>query len=198
MRWCLTLPRGDGRGLETIQGLPLSGEAVRRFLEDIGAAAPEQHERLVTALVRKAFPLSWKRLWWRDVARRVGQSPLRHVYLAALLARPAAKAEGPTDEWDRLRAMQQDPVRDGGKALSFATVCRVVEVRMGGAWWHCPARWPTVDGFAPYDAVWEAWGAIQQDRAFERLSLVRAIGITKAGDKAQGMVDADVREAMGG
>ena len=81
-------------------------------------------------------------------------------------------------------------------AVSFDTVCRHVEVTLGASWYFNPARWGTWDGFAPYAAVWDAWRTLAMSRAMLRLSLVRAISPTKAGERAGAILEADVKEAL--
>jgi hypothetical protein len=195
MEWTLTL------GGTVYRGRPLSAEAVRRAqraLEQAGtdvAAGTAVLERLM----RLAFPLQWRFLWIGDPVRRWARHPGRQHLLKAFLTIPAVKTEPvrEPDEWDRLEAAQR--VEDvGGPAVTLDTVCRLTEAAMGAGWYWNPARWDTWDGYAPYDVVWRAWTTMQQARAFERLNQVRAIGITQAGEKAQAIYDADVREALGG
>lgn len=69
---------------------------------------------------------------------------------------------------------------------------------MGAGWYYCPARWKTVDGFAPYDVVWDAWRTMTMDRAMQRLDQMRAIAVTKSGEKAAAMIEHDAKEATGG
>lgn len=184
-------------------GYPWSGEAVRQFVaelrEDEGAA--------VMRLLRRRWPLElrnlWRgRIWRRDPARRFLQDEAWPGRLQEMLAVPEPVSDEPPkepDEWDRLLAMQQDTQADEpAKPVSLGTVCRVVEATMGAGWYYNPDRWPTWDGYAPYKAVWEAWRTIQQVRALDRLDMIRAVGVTKSGDRAASLYDATVREALGG
>lgn len=195
MKWTLTVSG------ETWQGRPLSAEAVRRFLRMLADGRPE--DAAIGWLLRRSFPLSWRsvlaHLWRGDPVRKVVADPLRVMRVQAFLALPK-EVEEPVveDEWDRLRRLQQDPVKEPGPRVTLDRVCRITEAVFGSDWYWNPRRWPTWDGYAPYDVVWRGWETLQMTRALERLNLVRAIGITKAGDKAQGLFDADVREALGG
>jgi len=193
-RWAVTF---DG---VTHTGRPLSAEAVRRFHEAVVVASPVEQVRLFLGLVRQVFPLSWRHLWWRDIGRRIMRSPRRDGIIAEWLKvpTPTQAVTREPDEWDRLEQMQRvedDPDRH---KITLDTVCRLTEVVLGAGWYYNPQRWPTWDGYAPYDVVWQAWFTIQRSRAWDRLNLVRAIGITKAGERAQGLYDSDVREALGG
>ena len=197
MRWTLTLG-----GVEYV-GRPLSAEAVRVALAEVTRAGTDDAAgmRALERLLRKSFPLSWRWLWVGDPVRKWLRHPGRNQLLTGFLTIPTEKVE-PTrepDEWDRLEAMQtvKDP-NGGGQTVTLDTVCRLTELTMGAAWYWNPARWPTWDGYAPYDVVWRAWRTIQQERAFQRLNQVRAISITQAGEKAQAIYDADAREALGG
>lgn len=69
---------------------------------------------------------------------------------------------------------------------------------MGAAWYFNPARWDTRDGYAPFLEVWAAWKTARMGRAMDRLNLIRAMATTHAGDRAQAMIDADTKEALGG
>lgn len=191
--WAVTL------GGVVYPGRPLSGEAVRRFYRDMASTGEDQaaQDALLLRLMRKMYPLRWRNLWDGDPARRFVRDPLRVLKLAQLLVVPDDRPKRPMDEWDKLEAMQRVEDPDGPK-VTLETVCGLAEVVLGAGWYHDPRRWPTVDGFAPYDEVWRAWRVIQQARAWDRMNMVRAIGITKAGDKAQAMFDSDVREALGG
>lgn len=80
--------------------------------------------------------------------------------------------------------------------MTFPAIARLVEREYGAAWWFNPARWETLDGFAPYLAVWEAWETMRRARAWERLSLVRAISVARAGEAGQRAIDTDLREAF--
>lgn len=80
--------------------------------------------------------------------------------------------------------------------MTFPAVARLVEREYGAAWWYNPARWDTLDGFAPYGAVWEAWETMRRAKALDRLNLVRAIGTSRAGERAQRLLDSDVKEAF--
>lgn len=193
-RWTATL---DG---VTYTGRPASAEAVRRFYDALTAAPEAEHDRIVFGLVRKVFPLSWRHLWWKDVARRVVRAPHRNAILATWFTVPSpapVKAREP-DEWDRLEQAQRVKDDADGARITLDTVCRLTEVVLGAGWYYNPERWPTWDGYAPYEVVWDAWYTIQRARAWDRLNLVRAIGITKAGERAQALYDSDVREALGG
>jgi hypothetical protein len=193
-RWTATI---DG---VTYTGRPLSAEAVRRFYDALTAAPEAEHAALVFGLVRKVFPLSWRRIWWADPARKVTRSPLCNAILAGWLKVPApapVKTREP-DEWDKLEQAQRVEDDPGGHRITLDTVCRLTEVVMGAGWYYNPERWATWDGYAPYEVVWDAWYTIQRARAWERLNLVRAVGITKAGERAQALYDSDVREALGG
>ena len=196
MRWTLTLG-----GAEYV-GRPLSAEAVRVALAEVTRAATDADGMVVLErLLRKAFPLRWRYLWIGDPVRRWARHPGRNQLLKAFLTLPAEKVE-PTrepDEWDRLEAMQTVPdPSGGGQVVTLETVCRLTELTMGAAWYWNPARWDTWDGYAPYDVVWRAWRTIQQERAFQRLNLVRATTIAQAGERGQTHYDADAREALGG
>lgn len=183
---------------ERWQGLPVSAEAVLRFERDRG----RDEGAATLRLVRLAFPLSWRRLWGRDIARRVSVHPLRALLLAGFLSpEVVAVADEVVDEnerrWRELERAQQ--VDEGpGQAIPFPVICRQVELAYGARWWHDPERWGTRDGFAPYDVVWEAWKGWKQQRAWQRLDLIRAIAITRMGQAGQARIDDDVREAMGG
>ena len=194
MRWTLTLD-----GAEYV-GRPLSAEAVRITHRDLGGVKDRAGETAVLGrLMRKAFPLRWVFLWSGDPVRLFLRHPQRNALLAAFLTVPSEVVEPPRepDEWDKLEAMQR--VEDvGGPQVTLDTVCRVTEQGMGSGWYYNPERWPTWDGYAPYDVVWRAWTTIRQVRAFDRLGMMRAIGVSKAGDKAAALYDADVREALGG
>jgi len=80
--------------------------------------------------------------------------------------------------------------------VTFPAIAALVEREYGAGWWYCPARWDTLDGFAPYAEVWRAWGTMVRARAWDRLNLVRAMGTSRAGDRAQRLLDADLREAF--
>ena len=197
MRWTLTLG-----GVEYV-GRPLSAEAVRLALGEVTRAGNDDAAGIVALerMLRKSFPLSWRYLWVGDPVRKWLRHPGRNVLLTGFLTLTPEKVE-PTrepDEWDKLEAMQtvKDP-SGGGQTVTLDTVCRLTELTMGAAWYWNPDRWPTWDGYAPYDVVWRAWRTIQQERAFQRLNQVRAISITQAGEKAQAVYDADAREALGG
>jgi len=55
----------------------------------------------------------------------------------------------------------------------------------GVGWYHHPALWGTRDGLVPFREFWGWWRAIQATRAWERLELVRAIGITQADESSR-------------
>ena len=191
MKWTLTVSGG------TYQGKPLSAEAVRRFQQRLADGEPE--ERALAWLLRRSFPLRWSNLWRGDPVRQLLADPQRGVKVQEFLALPATKAAPQVeDEWDRLRAFNRDPVAEPGKPVELDRVCRLTEAVLGSDWYFNPARWTTWDGYAPWDEVWRAWGTLQMRLALERLSVVRAIGITKAGDKAAALYEADKREALGG
>lgn len=80
--------------------------------------------------------------------------------------------------------------------MTFPAIARLVEWEYGAAWWYHPGRWDTLDGFAPYGEVWRAWETMTRARALHRLNLVRAIGTSRAGDRAQRLLDSDMREAF--
>lgn len=82
--------------------------------------------------------------------------------------------------------------------MSFGDVARLVEWGYGAEWWWNPARWDTLDGYAPYAEVWRAWQTMGQARALERLNVVRAISTSRAGERAQRLVDTDFQEAFPG
>jgi hypothetical protein len=194
VQWTLTL------GGTVYHGRPLSAEAVRVTHRDLGGVVDRAGETAVLSrLMRKSFPLRWVFLWIGDPVRKFLRHPGRNALLAAFLTVPAEKVEPPRepDEWDKLEAMQRVESA-GGPPVTLDTVCRLTEAAMGAEWYWNPDRWDTWDGYAPYDVVWRAWTTMQQARAFERLNMIRAVGVTKAGDKAGALYDADVREALGG
>lgn len=51
-------------------------------------------------------------------------------------------------------------------------------------WYFDPARWRTVDGFAPWNVCWIQWRALQSVRAMDRLSLTRAVMLANNGNDA--------------
>lgn len=190
MKWQITVSG------ETYQGLPLSGEAVRRWLRML---QDEPEHRALEWLLRRSFPLSWRNLWRGDPVRLVVRDPRRAILLQQFLTIPKVIEEPRVkDEWDLARERNLDPVREEGPRVTLDRVCRITEAVMGPGWYWNRERWATWDGYAPYDEVWRAWETLRMTQALERLNLVRAIGITKAGDKAHGLYEADVREALGG
>jgi hypothetical protein len=184
-------------------GVPLSAEAVRVFEAEVLAAMgrPADQQAALFRLLRKTFPLRWRVLWDGDPVRQWMAHPQREQLLLQYLTLPA-KVEPPKvmDEWDRLEAMQRVPEVPDPNApkVSLDTICGLVEVEAGAGWYYAPYRWPTVDGYAPYDAVFRMWGMLTRARALGRLNHARAIGITQAGDKAAVLWQADVKEALGG
>jgi hypothetical protein len=74
----------------------------------------------------------------------------------------------------------------------------MTELTIGPDWYFNPARWPTIDGYASYDAVWDGWRTMMQARALERLNIVRAHATLQAGAQAQVLIESDVKEATGG
>lgn len=195
------------------QGVPLSAEAVRRFERDVQAARTVAGQRDALArLLRLCFPLRWRNLWDGDPVRQILASPERDQLVLDLLKLPdeTPEATRPPDDWDALEAAQRVPTLPDPHAptITLDLVCRLVELHWGADWyyapasgrwwWHKPSRWPTRDGYAPYDEVWRAWRTLQQERALLRLNLIRAIAVTKAGERAQTFIDADVREALRG
>lgn len=50
----------------------------------------------------------------------------------------------------------------------------------GAAWYWCPQRWRTVDGYAPWAVLWVAWRAMNAVAAHERLSMARAVALGMA------------------
>lgn len=85
-----------------------------------------------------------------------------------------------------------------GRAVSLDLAALHVEHAFGPAWYYNPARWPTRDGYAPLRHVWAAWLALECGWAIDRLNIVRAISITKAGDRMQSMIADLLDEALGG
>jgi hypothetical protein len=196
MEWTLTL------GGTAYRGRPLSAEAVWRTQQELFQAGKDEAAgtAALERLMRLAFPLRWRYLWVGDPVRKFLRHPGRNALLVGFLKIPPEKVEPvrEPDEWDRLEAMQRVEDDPGSPKVTLAMVCRLTEAAMGAGWYWNPGRWPTWDGYAPYDVVWRAWTTMQQARAFERLNMVRAIGITRAGEKAQAIYDSDVREALGG
>lgn len=70
--------------------------------------------------------------------------------------------------------------------MTLALAVTQVERFYGAAWYHAPARWQTVDGYAPWQVVWIAWRAMNAMVAYERLSMSRAIAIALAQGDAAG------------
>lgn len=197
MKWQLHL------GGVARQGRPLSGEAVRVAHRELLEAGPDATAQgaAIERLMRLAFPIAWGNLWHGDPVRQLMRSPFRDRLVAEFLRVPPERVEPvrEMDDWDRLEAMQTIPPEEsGGPKVTLAVVCRIVEREYGAGWYYCPDRWPTADGYAPLDVVWRAWATLQMTRAFERLNMVRAIGITKSAERASALYDADVREALGG
>lgn len=108
----------------------------------------------------------------------------------------APRPDREPDEWDRLAQLNRDPTPPPTAGVAFPAVARLVEREYGAGWWHNPARWDTLDGYAPYGAVWAAWETMRRARALERLSLIRAIAIARAGEAGQRAMDSDMREAF--
>lgn len=182
--------------------MPVSGEAVRQFVASAASAGddPSRGEEALRRLLRLAFPLRWRNLWAGDPVRLVLRSPLRDALVAELVRLPPVTVvRSEPDEWDRLRALHQDTEEVvPGLTVTLDLVCRLTEVVMGATWYYAPARWATADGYAPLDEVWRAWETVQRARAFERLNVIRAIAVTRAGERASTLYEDDVREVFGG
>lgn len=195
MKWELTL----GGVVRT--GRPLSAEAVRVAYRDL--VQGEDEDGVLFRLLRKSFPLRWASLWDGDPVRLFLKHPHRMVLLKVLLTVPVEKVAPVLDkseqdkEWDRIEAMQTIE-ETPGPVVTLDTVCRVTEAALGADWYFNRDRWATWDGYAPYDVVWRAWQTLKMVRAFDRMNMVRAIGITKAGPQAESLYDKVVTEALGG
>lgn len=67
----------------------------------------------------------------------------------------------------------------------------------GTGWYFNPARWTTVDGYAPWAVVWIAWRAMHAVSASERLSMTKAIGMAlSSGEAGKSARDDEVRAAF--
>lgn len=56
-----------------------------------------------------------------------------------------------------------------------------------------------MDGYAPYQQVWRQWETVVAARAWDRLTITRAVIIPKLEQQAATMAfDADTLEAFGG
>lgn len=67
---------------------------------------------------------------------------------------------------------------------------------MGAAWWRGD-HWPTADRCAPFADVLQAWHTIHAAQAGERLSLVKAITMTKmTGLERSALLDREVQDAF--
>jgi len=62
--------------------------------------------------------------------------------------------------------------------MSLGLAAAHCERFFGAGWYFNPARWDTVDGYAPWSVVWIAWRSLQSIAAWERLSMQRAIALS--------------------
>jgi hypothetical protein len=99
-------------------------------------------------------------------------------------ARRDAGAAVPRNAFDEL-GDQQQPLPGGARtdptgASAIRSIVHLVELEYGASWYFCPARWPTVDGFAPLAACWDAWDTLMRRRKLDRLTILQGTRLARA------------------
>lgn len=173
-------------GKRTYWARPLSAAFVLRVVPMM--ARRETAPTAVAAALRAAFPRGrwWRRDPLRDVLRLTPDVQAKIV--AQLFAIPGAVTEAEMDPLEALMAAHRKMARPesatSGPSLALASL--TCQVRLGAAWWHNPALWPTVDGFAPHAAVWTTYYGLVALDAQERLAMAQAVSLGQAsGPKVQ-------------
>lgn len=173
---------------------PLSVDGVTYWARPLSAALalrvvpllqqPESRPAALLEALRAAFPrpAGWFG-WWRDPLRAVLRlKPAVQASIVARLFEVPGAGDAEMDAEAALIAAHRQAAQpaSSGRAPSLALAVLTCEVRLGADWYFNPARWATVDGYAPLSAVWIAYQGLQAIDAHERLSMAESGTIAQA------------------
>ena len=176
-------------GTRTYLARPLSAALVLRLFPQMTNG--ETRTIAIAEALRAAFPVP---SGWcasrRDPMRANKTLPPKFVaeVIARLFALPGHDADAEDDPEAALIAAHRrmafpDEAKTSGPTLTIAAL--TCEREMGADWYFNPARWSTVDGFAPLATVWTTYTGLSALAAKERLSMATAVRLGMAdGDKA--------------
>lgn len=85
--------------------------------------------------------------------------------------------------------------------MSLGLACAQCEAFWGASWYFNPARWATVDGFVPFQVLWDAWRTMQSVTAWQRLQTMHAVALAQpvsegAVTERQRLLDQEQRQAF--
>lgn len=168
----------------------------RETATDALRAAISAQQAALVALLRAAFPWRRRLAFWRDPVRQILALPveMQKRVLDALYAVPG-RAESDLSDIEKEMRRQRELVRpraahaERGPTLALAVL--TCEARMGAGWYYDPARWNTVDGYAPHGVVWLTYEGLMALDAQSQLAMTDAIALAFGGEKS-----ASVREQV--